>query len=229
MDSRRFLLTSYLKDVNMVDAITIAAFINVGKMSIFKNKFDYSKAYIKTDTEIYINEFILCLEIWKEYQIEVNKTIKGKPNIAAIQEWAEKKQLKFLGLLDVSNTRDEIMDTLFTERIDIYKNTPLDEIANPKLNNLLYNDLLYKQLNKALTTSFYLNQIKKVKNKHIHKHLSININNPILEKAIISPKYLLTSSISFIKKKSSTTYEYVNTGFVMTPLLDYLDINLLIY
>lgn len=121
MELVRMILAGYQYGANILDLITIASFMSLGKRDYIdtrsKNKYTYETLFKRGDKELQFydkffiaDDFIECLFIWDDFmeQIEIMKT---KLSIDHVKIWCKQKGLKYEGLLHIVDIRDELIAT----------------------------------------------------------------------------------------------------------------------
>ena len=140
VENRRFLLAGYSHGANILDLITIVAFIETRRMNTFHRKYQpinmFKKKLSDTEYEFYYKiviademiEYILVWEYWSEFLngiiIEMNK----KPGQSAfyikmMQQWCVDHKLTYEGLMQVVATRDEIIESFISMGLNPYYNS----------------------------------------------------------------------------------------------------------
>lgn len=134
IENKRMILAGYHYGCNIIDLITIATFVEKGWRNISTVKRKKYKPLnplkLKKREEIllynkliFMDEFIECLWIWllfMEFIDDLDK--KGKVNILTINKWCEDNELNYEGLLNIIKDRDEIIEDLLSQNINIFYN-----------------------------------------------------------------------------------------------------------
>lgn len=122
MESIRMIIAGYQYGACIMDLITIAAFMHIGKRNFkntrSKNKYNYSTLFKKNEESLkYYNKFFIADDfietvfIWEDFmdQIEI---MKKKLSINHVKNWAEENGILYLGLLQVIEQRDALLEVL---------------------------------------------------------------------------------------------------------------------
>lgn len=133
MNARRMIFAGYAHGANILDLITMVAFMEVGSRYIFHRKYTpinlFDKKLSEEEYEFYYkivigDEMIEYAMIWEYYSEYLNKLIAGKSNVfpEEIEEWCLRRKMIYDGLLYVVARRDEIIEMLITIGLDPYYN-----------------------------------------------------------------------------------------------------------
>lgn len=119
LENTRMMFAGYRYGANIMDLITIAAFMTSAKRDYIdtrsKKKYTYENTFKKDAKELeYYNKFFIADDfiqtvfIWEEFmeQIEI---MKKKLSIAHIKTWCADNGLVYEGLLKIIETRDDII------------------------------------------------------------------------------------------------------------------------
>jgi HrpA-like RNA helicase len=132
----RMVFAGFAYGANILDLITIAAFLQVERRNICGRKYKLrNPASLESEAAQFYNrvfvadEFIDSLFIWNEFMTEVGKIetmvsdgSKKKFSINYIKEWCNSNDIKYDGLLYVISTRDELIESLISIGVDVYYN-----------------------------------------------------------------------------------------------------------
>jgi HrpA-like RNA helicase len=137
LESRRMIMSGFAFGANVLDLITIAAFLFVQKRNIFEKDFTMGN-FMKLnpgDFEFFnrmmiSDDFINCLFIWNMFNKYIYKElmeiglapIKKALNMENAENWCKKMKLKFDGLLLVILRRDDIIDNMLNIGLNPYYN-----------------------------------------------------------------------------------------------------------
>jgi HrpA-like RNA helicase len=211
LDSRKMILSGYYYGANVLDLITLAAFIHISKRKIFTKKFkisDFSGPGSNFDPS---DDFINCIFVYNIYQKFIENLKKTDLSLDKIRKYCTDNEIIFTGLIQVIETRDIIIENMIDIGLDPYYNgldipkynlngikDKKDEIQ--KLKNCIYNGYRCNLL--ANENKIYLSQMKGIQIK--------------VKSAIIAdlPKYIVVDSYSLSQKFGSEQYEFIADGFV---------------
>lgn len=143
MENCRMLLAGYAHGANMLDLITIVAFIETQRMN-FMNTYKYKpiNAYKKKlsdkEYEFYYKmiigdemvEYIFIWELYSEFLDELMASVKKKASkdkpynfkLDMIEDWCSERKLNYEGLNKVVSTRDEIIESFIASGLNPYWN-----------------------------------------------------------------------------------------------------------
>jgi len=133
-ENKRMILASYQYGANTIDLITIATFIEIGWIKISTKRRKSSKPMnpmgLKNKEEILMynkiffgDEFIEYLWIWLLFMEYIDKLDqKGILKISSLIDWCDDRNLNYEGLINIIIERDEIVENLLTQNIDIFYN-----------------------------------------------------------------------------------------------------------
>jgi HrpA-like RNA helicase len=139
VENRRFLLAGYAHGANILDLITIVAFIETRRMNTFHRKYQpinmFKKKLSDAEYEFYYKiviademvEYILVWEYWSEFLneiiIKMNKTTgQSAFYTKMMQQWCVDHKLTYEGLMQVVATRDELIESFISMGINPYYN-----------------------------------------------------------------------------------------------------------
>ena len=157
IENIRMILAGYEHGVNIIDLVTIAAFMQqVGAADYIDakspNKYSF-KLDKSSNRNYYFNkffisdDFITCLFIWEDFQNQIRK-IKENKSLTQVKKWCRENGLSYKSLIYIIKARDNII-TLMIQSIGI------DPFQG---DNLPLRDLLKKNPEAGI------NYIKKIKN-----------------------------------------------------------------
>jgi HrpA-like RNA helicase len=202
MENIKMMLSGYSHGANILDLITITAFITVG------NRFIYSKKYktinvlkpIVTDKDyefyyktIIGDQFIEYLLVWELYSEFLNKMMeeirkKSKKNqryifsIKKIEEWCVEHQIEYSGLVMVTTVRNELIASIISMGLNPYYNGMNLEPGVYNLLNILKNNLEdgvveIKKIKKCIFDGYRLNMViwDDTSKKYILHHRNIPV------------------------------------------------------
>jgi len=132
LENIRMMLAGYHHKCNILDLITITACIEVGFRNISmlqRDKYKPVNVLGKSDDAtmmhfklLYADEFIEYIFIWNSYMQTLDKQKSGIINISAIKDWCISANLKYSGLLMVTEVRDEILESFISLGYDPFWN-----------------------------------------------------------------------------------------------------------
>jgi HrpA-like RNA helicase len=142
IESVRMILAGYSYGANILDLITIAAFLSVRRHDIFARKYKpinpFDKAVSESDFEFYnkiviADEFIECVYVWELFSEFINtyidtihkKVKKGSPyefSVNALEAWCDDRKIVYDKLIQVVAVRDELIENLIAIGLNPYYN-----------------------------------------------------------------------------------------------------------
>ncbi len=167
LELRKFIISGFYYGANILDLITIAAFVYVTKRRIFSKNFKMYNFMKQTREEfdfynkiLFADDFINCVFIWNIFQSFIQKSFSNLNNdilekmdnsktteyskilyTDSIKKWCEENEIIYDGLLNVIATRDQLIENILTVGINPYKNS-LDIPKNMyNLNKIVLNSL----------------------------------------------------------------------------------------
>lgn len=167
LELRKMILSGFYYGANILDLITIAAFVYAMKRKVFKKTFKMQNFLKQTDSEfefynkiLFADDFINCIFVWNIFQSFVQKSLSFLNNDILekmnnletteykkilytdnIKQWCEENNIIYDGLLKVIATRDQLIENILTLGINPYKNS-LELTKNSyNLNKILLNSL----------------------------------------------------------------------------------------
>ena len=248
----RMIFAGFSHDANVLDLITIAAFLQVERRNICGRKYKLrNPANLEAPAARFYNhvliadEFIDCLFLWNEFMEQVEKIeamvkegSKMKFSIDYIGEWCSSNDIKYTGLIDVIFVRDEIIESLIAVGINPYW-SGLD--VNPGTYNL--NQVFKKNLEEGIE------EIKKIKkciwegyklnlaqwNKHISAYemisrpIKIKVKSPLVNEIQAEqtrPQIIALSSVMIQADFNTISYGFQSAGCV-SVLDGFVDLDIL--
>lgn len=134
IESCKMILAGYYYDVNILDLLTLAIYLNTPGNKIFENKFKrYKNIFINSSNDVDIDNYnilknkLLISCDFIDFIIFFNNFIKeiynSKLESEKIKEWCVKNKIKYNGLLNIIQQRDELIKImLFSLNLNPYKN-----------------------------------------------------------------------------------------------------------
>ena len=214
LDSRKMILAGYYYGANILDLITIAAFIHISRRRIFLTKFKIAD-FIKNNKLSFdsSDDFINCIYVYDTFQKFIEKNVnKTEISLDKIRKYCLDNNINFSGLIDVINMRNTIIENMIDIGLDPYfnglklsnyttKDIDIDELT--KLKNCIYSGYKCNLLINE-NTQFYVSKMKGVQ---------IRVSSSIVEGDII-PKFIVVDTYNLSKKFKGEQYEFVTSGFV---------------
>jgi HrpA-like RNA helicase len=119
-ESMRMIMAGYQYGANVLDLITIAAFMYARKWDYIdrraKKKYSYSSVFQKDEKQLpyydklfIADDFIQCIFIWEDFMEQV-QIMKEKLSIKHVKKWCKENGLVYTGLLRVIEQRDDLLE-----------------------------------------------------------------------------------------------------------------------
>lgn len=119
VESMRMIMAGYRHGANILDLITIAAFMFVGKRDYIdrraKKKYDYGSVFQKDEKQLIYydklfiaDDFIQAIFIWNDFMEQV-QVMKKKLSINHVKTWCKENGLVYKGLLTIIEQRDDMI------------------------------------------------------------------------------------------------------------------------
>ncbi len=167
LELRKMILSGFYYGANILDLITIAAFVYITKRKVFAKGFKMQNFLKQTDAEfdfynkiLFADDFINCVFVWNIFQSFIQKSISSLDgnllenmnntktteykNILytdIIRNWCSETGLIYEGLLSVIATRDQLIENILTVGINPYKNSLNLSKNSYNLNKIVLNSL----------------------------------------------------------------------------------------
>lgn len=138
IEAKRMIFAGFSHGAHILDLITITAFLMTRPLDIYGNNFKpfnlLEPKVTDADFDFYKKIVIGCeftnfLLIWEHYSEFLGKMLvslqKKKSNgfsVAKIKKWCEDRKIKYEGLLQITATRNEIIESLISLGINPYYN-----------------------------------------------------------------------------------------------------------
>lgn len=252
IETKKMILSGYHYGAYILDLITIASFINVGKRRIFNKKFKMMKFLKVNDDEFnfYNNivvgdEFINCIFIMDVLQKFINSKLrkityknivldskKQKMGLyhSDIEKWCEDNDLIFDGIIKMLELRDTVIENFISIGLDPYKNS-LNLIKNKyNLTNIFKTSLdeglqEIKKIKNCIFEGFKCNILQLNKNKYVLliKKIPIDIKSKIIPKND-KPNFIITSSFMLTRSMTGSLYN-VNSSDYVSILDNYISVD----
>lgn len=178
VELKRMILAGFDCGANVLDLVTIAAFVYISKRKIFSKNFRMFNFLKQNDLDfefynriLFADEFINCIFVWNTFHAFIQKKLANLDNVTLekidnskttfyknvlyteeIKEWCETQGLIYDGLLEAIAMRDQIIENLITLGINPYYNS----LQVPK-NAYNLNKIICNQLSEGI------DEIKKLK------------------------------------------------------------------
>jgi HrpA-like RNA helicase len=200
LESKRFILASYVNDVSTIDAITIAAFIYVDKRNIFDKGFDITKLYKgKFESQC---DFINCLVIWDAFN-GIEKDIE------LVELWCTKMKLKYEGLMQVIYMRNKIISDMVTLGLNpnynaIYTGEYVTEESIRGLKTIIYEGFKGNLMQWKLNNTY----------RSLQNNVKLKVKSETMRMLKTNPQYIICSSYTMGQKFGEAQYELIADSFV---------------
>lgn len=256
IENKRMLFAGYSHGANVLDLITIVAFLEVGKISIFKRKYQPINAnkgkltdkeyefYFKVVIADELIEYILIWELFCEFINDIIDKIKKTDgyqfSIDIVYEWCSDRKIVYDGLMKVIETRNEIIESFISIGL------------NPYYNGLNINKGYYNLLDIFRTNiSDFIDEVRKLKNciydgyrfnlciwnnkfkKYIIHHRNIplsiysNVNSRMGDDAIqTNPNYLIITHIMLRASQKTKGMYEFESSGAVSVLDSYVNVDL---
>jgi HrpA-like RNA helicase len=237
LDLSKFILSGYFYKANILDLVTISAFVYITKRNIFEKTFKFDD--LKLD--IY-DDFIMCVFIWNKMQSYITSAIEkstSKVPTELIEDWCKKNDIKFTGIMKVISMRDSIIENLLEIGINPYYNGL--NIQDYNINSILKTSKddarsEIKKIKCCIYDGFKCNVLKHEQfsmYKSVVKSVPIKVKSQAIADFVSKssdahPKYIVCDSYSITGKFGSAQYEFAASGFV-SVLDDFVDPDLSFY
>jgi HrpA-like RNA helicase len=239
LELKRMLLAGYHYGADILDLITIAAFVYISKRKVFDKKFK-APNFLKIDDNkfryirdvVIADDFINCIFIWNMFQkfLSRDETIY----IEELNEWLTEKGLIFDGFNEVIAMRDNIIENFVNMGLDPYKNRGATNL-NKTLKASLYEGLehIYR-LKQCIYEGYKCNLLQNKKGQYVSSLYNITVSvdskltnnlNPQIARQE-KPNNILVDAYAFTTPMGSQQYGYIcdNTTFV-SVLDNYINID----
>jgi HrpA-like RNA helicase len=134
VENRRMILAGYAHGANILDLITMVAFIEQGRQTFMKRKYCpiniFKKKLTDAEYEFYnkivigdeMIEYILIWDFFSEYLDTIIKKKTDNISTQNINEWCNEHKLIYGGLSYIIELRDEIIETMISIGLNPYYN-----------------------------------------------------------------------------------------------------------
>lgn len=237
----RMVFAGFAHEANVLDLITIAAFLQVERRNVCSRKYklrnpvglDENSAQFYNRVFI-ADEFIDCLFIWNEFMNEVHrienmvkpdKTSK-KFSINYIKKWADENGIYYDGLLYAVSVRDELIESLLSIGINPYYNGLGLKQGTYNLTEILKRNLEegieeIKKIKRCILDGYRFNLA--AWNKHtnnyemMHRSIKVRVKSPLVSE-ISTPQsrpQIIALSGTIVRADFSTvSYTFESSGAI---------------
>lgn len=252
IEMARMIFAGFSHGANILDLITISAFLSVEKRNICKrnykprNPMDLEENAYKFYNKVLIaDEFIDLIFIWNEFIKELSRIekmlkneSKKKFSMNYIKKWCYENNIIYSGILDVIHTRDEMIEGFISIGINPYWNGLKLEKGTYKLDEILKNNLEdgieeIKKIKKCILDGFRLNMSRwnKFNNSYemINRPININVDSYLvnnINEESEKPSIIILSNVLISSDIQKIKYNYESSGCI--SIMDgFLDIDIL--
>lgn len=248
----RMIFAGFSHEANILDLITIASFLQVGRRNICgRNYKSRNPADLDDNASEFYNrviiadEFIDCLFIWNEFMYEVGRIenmvkegSKTKFSINYIQKWCDDNRVHYDGLIDVIHARDEMIESFISIGVNPYWNGLGLKIGTYNLNKIIKDNLEegieeIKKIKRCILDGFRLNLAtwNKYTNNYemMHRPAKISVRSSLVNKINAEqerPQIIALSGLLVAADFDNVTYSYQATGCV-SVLDGFVDVDVL--
>ena len=209
IEAKRMIFGGFASGASIMDLITVAAFIQTSKRSIFGKKYKTPNLLGKPNFDFIYrvligDELIGCILLWNDFNDWVNTKINklfrsthgvfknnsGLITVEAVKEWCEEREILYDGWGIMIANRDVLLESLITIGLNVHYNTANELSGKYNLKQLLMQNLdegleEIRKIKEAIYSGYYLNICQWNENKRIYVLLSRNI--PIQTKSEVLP------------------------------------------
>ncbi len=235
-ESTRMVFAGYSYGANILDLITIAAFIEVGWQSISSvARFKYQPRNPIDDQGklaakiLWGCEFIELLWIWYDFTEQVDKLAKSKQNVMdKLHEWCDANGFLLHGLLEVVVRRDELVANFITCDMNPFYNGLQLERGTYNLSDIIRRDQdlgmrEVQKIKRCLVDGFRYYvcqwQSKTMEYVSMYRHIPVHIDSYLVRTTqvmedVARPKTIIMSGIILRQKFQSDIFEYSPSGAI---------------
>ena len=233
LECLRMIFAGYIHGANIIDLITIAAFVTNGNNYInikSKKKFTFSCPKKKDLKRFLMDDFIETIFIWDSFTEVIKKSTKNY-NTTIVKEWCEENGFKYKNLLNISSIRLELINSFYSVLgLDPYYNGL--NIRNYSLikifNNFLTGMEEVLKIKKCIYEGFRMNCAKWDTNKKcymLNNNLPIIINSRATSYRGQMMQYIVVDKIELTNRQNKTKLYYLTASFVSSQLYYNIDNN----
>ena len=213
MEIRKFILSGYFYEANILDLITISAFIYISKRKVFTKKFNIEKFQ-----ELYgeslgiIDDFVIYLLIWSSLRDFIGVKLDSKTFLKFndVKKWCEQSEIKFDGLMKVISIRDSIIENMLTIGLNPY----YSEIEDMSFTSLLKTmpDIAISELCKIKKCAYEGWKANLFQHESGNNYKSVAKNILVKVKSVIvKPKSTITES----KNSTSNQPQFIVANYAL--------------
>jgi HrpA-like RNA helicase len=250
IEQRRMILSGYSHGANILDLITITAFLFYHRQTFKKNQIinifntdDSNEFYNRV---LFSDNFLQYLFIWDKittYTKTLYKKFLNKQEyrtVSDFKKWCIDNNIIFSGLSRVIKLRNDIIENFIYIGLDPYYNGLNINKKYYNIVNIIRNDINsgtaeIKKIKKCILDGYRFNLLKYNVNKSqyetVHTHVPVSLNNPIIclmgEMAEQkNPNYIISAEIMINKiMKNPGVFEFTSNN-VISVLDGYIDIDI---
>jgi len=244
LELRKMILAGYAHGANILDLITIAAFVYTSKHNMFEKSFRLPNFLKIGDKEfefysrvLVADDFVNCLFIWNALQGFIQKQLMGMTTATLssatgkgmlqsddVQKWCENNGIKYRGLLQAISIRDQIIENMITIGLNPYCNS-LDIPAhqfniNKMMHNLAEGLEEVKKIKLCVFEGFKCNVLvqREYGYQLLFRDIRVKIKSPLITelKGVSQkrPHAIVVSAYSLSQKFNAAQFEFVSEEFV---------------
>lgn len=192
IENIRMILAGYENDVNIIDLITITAFMQQVGAADYIDAKSPNKYTFKLDKSVnrnyYFNkffisdDFITCLFIWEDFQNQIKK-VKENKSISHIKKWCVENGLSYKSLISIIKARDNIIAQMIQSMgLDPYcgDSPPLRELL---IKNTETGISYIKKIKQCVYEGYRLNTATWDVFRYVHDATNLNlvIDSPVIK------------------------------------------------
>lgn len=244
LSSIKLIMSGYCYGANILDLITIAAFVSVKKHKIFERGFKLKNFMKLNEIEftfynqiLIADDFINCLFIWnifekfilffnttnKKNEVNKNKQI----TLFKVKKWCKDHDILFMGFSKMIAVRDEIIASMIDIGMNPYYNSLQLTKSQYNLNNILLESLSdglieIKKIKQCLYEGFKMQVLVHGRNGYtsLFKNVPVSVKSsmaqPLNDQLVQQtlPKYIVCDSYSLGQKFGKPIFEFSAAGFI---------------
>lgn len=232
LDSRRMIMCGYHHGANILDLITIAAFVQISKRKIFAKTFTMAN-FLKTNTTqftfynavVIADDFINCVFVYNLLQHYIDTNVQKNITLNKIREFCLQHGLLYDGLLKVIDARDTLIENMIDIGLDPYYNGL--GLKSYNLNTLMQRSLPdglneIKKIKQCLYDGYRCNLLVRGKEYTYVSQLRgvhIVVKSPLVKDLhlmpdSILPKYIVVDTYNLSQKYKQSQFEFISQGYV---------------
>lgn len=240
LENIRMIFAGYYYGCNILDLITITAFIELGFRNIFTKSYKNVNVLGKSEDESNIfrkigvaDDFIECLFIWNAYMNTLSKQTPEKISQEAIIKWCENNGYKYNGFLRITEIRNEIIESF----INLGYNPFWNGLYLPKfkynINNMLLKDINIgmseiMKLKRAICEGYRLNvaQFNSKIKKYVMKYKKITLDvipSTLVDCSNNTPNQIVVSDILVAPNPMNPSMYLFNAGDAISVIDGFID------